>query len=261
LLGDKPLPQQMQQIKAMMHEMQCDVFFTPLEDRQKKLLLADMDATIVVGETLDDLAAEAGLGSEIAAITARAMAGELDFQDSLNERVKKLGGLPLCALEKTRARMELSKGADTAIKFLRAKGCASILVSGGFTYFTSAVAALCDFAGNHGNVLEIENSALTGRVLPPILDKDAKRQYLLEYTEKLGLTLSQTMAVGDGANDLPMLQLAGMGVGYKPKAIVAASIENCIVHSDLLSLIFIQGHTWQEVEKTLNYPETTPTLH
>lgn len=224
-----------------------DVFYLPSEHRRKKLLLADMDATIVEGETLDDLAAFAGLKDKIAAITQRAMRGELDFKQALEQRVKMLDGLSVTALAETLSAMKINAGATETIRVMRKHGAECYLVSGGFTYFTAAIAQACGFNGHHGNILEIERDVLTGNVIPPILDKESKLAFLRDYTEKCKILREETMAVGDGANDIPMLLEAGTGVGYQPKPLVKEQISNVIIHTDLTSLLYIQGYTWQDI--------------
>jgi len=221
---------------------QIDVFCTPAEGRQKKLLLADMDATIVTTETLDELAVHAGIGEKIAAITTRAMNGEIDFHAALTERVALLKGLSESVLTKTLAETSLTPGADILLSTLNKHQVPSVLVSGGFTFFTSAIARRAGFTAHHGNTLEIETGALTGRVIPPILDKNAKLNYLKEYAEKNGLSLKDTMAVGDGANDLPMLLAAGLGFGYRPKKLVRESLNNWIFYADLSAILYAQGY-------------------
>lgn len=224
-----------------------DVFYVPAEYRRKKLFLADMDATIVEGETLDDLAAQVGLKDKIAEITARAMRGELDFKAALEERVAMLKDLSETALEKTLKLMVINKGAIEAVQVMRAHGTECYLVSGGFTYFTEAIAKACGFNGHHGNQLDMLGGNLTGKVVPPNLDKQAKLNFLRQYAQKLGISMEETMAVGDGANDIPMLEAAGMGVGYHPKPLVREKISNIILHTDLTSLLYIQGYTWQDM--------------
>jgi len=241
-LSSAPSHELFETIKNQMSHHAVDVFLTPAEHRQKKLLLADMDATIVAGETLDDLAEQAGLKDKISEITARAMRGELDFKEALELRVGMLKNLSLSALQTTLSLMTINQGAVETIKIMREHGAKCYLVSGGFTYFTGAIAEICGFDGHHGNNLEIENELLTGRVIPPILDKDAKLSFLKHYTESLGLSPLDTMAVGDGANDIPMLVGAGCGVGYFPKPLVREKIANIIVHTDLTSLLYIQGY-------------------
>lgn len=242
------LPEFFKSIRESASQKFIDVFLTPAAHRRKKLLLADMDATIVEGETLDDLAAFAGLKEKISEITARAMRGELDFKQALEQRVKMLEGLSVTALEQTLATMKINAGAIEAVRVMRKHGAECYLVSGGFTYFTGAIAKACAFNGHHGNVLEIEDDHLTGKVIPPILDKNAKLAFLNQYTEKCGISKEQTMSVGDGANDIPMLLGAGTGVGYHPKPLVQEQISNLIIHTDLTSLLYIQGYTWLDLQ-------------
>ena len=251
-LDDKPLPAQLQSLKDLLDPHAIDVFIIPAAGRRKRLLIADMDATIVTGETLDELAAAAGLKHEIASITARAMRGELDFHAALTERVGMLKGLSVTALHATLAETKFSPGAETLVKVMTARGATCVLASGGFTFFTGAIAAKAGFQFHHGNTLGIENDRLTGEVIPPILDKQAKLNFLTQYKNRMGLDVEDTMAVGDGANDLPMLENAGLGLGFRPKPVVLQIIETCIVHSDLTSALYIQGYTWQEIDQVLN---------
>ncbi|MCB1720987.1 MAG: phosphoserine phosphatase SerB [Alphaproteobacteria bacterium] len=220
-----------------------DVFITPIENRRKKLVLADMDSTIVRGETLDDLAEHAGIKDQIAEITARAMNGELDFHAALNERVGLLKGLETTALDKTLSAMTINPGAQTLIQTMRKNGAHCVLVSGGFTFFTGAVAKQVGFHSHHGNVLEIEDGALTGKVKPPILDKHAKVECLRTYMDRFNLKPKDCLTIGDGANDIPMLKTAGLGIGYKPKPAVANQIDNLIIHGDLSAALYAQGFT------------------
>lgn len=224
-----------------------DVFCVSSHNRRKKLLLADMDATIVAGETLDDLASHIGIGAETAAITARAMRGELDFKAALLERVGKLKGVPSSVLAETLAASRINQGAQDVVRIMRRHGAACYLVSGGFTYFTGAIAEKCGFDGHHGNTLGIADGVLTGSVEGDILDKNAKLSFLEDYRVALGLDTSQTLTVGDGANDIPMLQAAGLGVGFYPKPLVRQAVPNAILHTDLTSLLYIQGYSWQDI--------------
>ena len=222
---------------------QIDVFCTPLVGRRKKLVLADMDATIVTSETLDELAAHAGIKEQIAAITQKAMDGKLDFKAALSERVALLKDLPVTALHTTLAATQLSPGAEIFIRTMKKHGAHCVLVSGGFTFFTDAIAARVGFDHHHGNTLEIDHDRLSGKVANPILDKDSKLGFLKSYAAELSLDLSQTLTIGDGANDLPMLKAAGLGIGYQPKAAVARDIENLIIHGDLTAALYAQGFT------------------
>jgi len=214
--------------------------------RRKKLLVADMDSTMVVGETLDDLAAFAGLKEHIAAITARAMNGELDFKEALRERVGLLAGLPADCLEKTYAHLRFMPGAETLVQTMKAHGAKAVLVSGGFKYFTSRVAAHCGFDRDLANEMEIENGKLTGKVVDPILDRSTKLQTLVSSAAEHSLPLTLTIAVGDGANDLEMIRAAGLGVAYHAKPIVAAEAQARVDHGDLTALLFAQGYRAEE---------------
>lgn len=224
---------QMKEARAEFSGDAMDIFCTPARDKPYKLLIADMDATMVTGETLDELAAHAGIGAKIAAITARAMNGELNFEDALRERVGLLKGLDESALHETLVNIEPTQGAQEFVAAMKAQGATCVLVSGGFTFFTQAIAARLGFDHHHGNRLIIENGKLTGEVGTPILGKEAKLAYLKEYTQKLGCDLADTVAIGDGANDLPMLQAAGLGIGYRPKPILEDSLVNCLFYADL----------------------------
>lgn len=221
---------------------QVDLFHT-LDDgfRCKKLLIADMDNTMVVGETLDELAAHCGLKERIASITEQAMRGELNFQEALRERVAMLKGLSATALERTASAIEVMPGAELLIRTMKKNGAVCVLVSGGFTAFTLRVAAQLGFDLSHGNTLEIINGSLSGIVQEPILDHSLKLHYLKHYTSLYNLQASQTMAVGDGANDLPMLKYAGLGVGFHPKPILREQLDNCVLYGDLTCLLYAQG--------------------
>jgi phosphoserine phosphatase len=219
-----------------------DVIAQAAAGRRKLLLVADMDSTIVTSETLDELAAFAGLKERIAAITARAMNGELDFAAALRERVAMLAGLDEAALERTWAATRLTAGARTLVATMRAHGAFCALVSGGFTFFTSRVRAQLGFDLDLANVLEVADGRLVGRVAEPILDRDAKLATLLRLTAERGLSLAETCAVGDGANDLKMLQAAGLGVAFRAKPAVAAAARVRVEHGDLEALLFAQGY-------------------
>lgn len=251
-VDDKPLPDQWAKLKEMLAPDRIDVFVTAAENRRKQMMIADMDATIVTTETLDELAEHAGLKDKISAITKRAMAGELDFEAALHERVGMLKDLQNEVLHKTLEETQLSEGAEILVKVMAASGATCVLVSGGFTFFTKVIADRAGFHFHHGNVLHVENNALTGKVTPPILGKEAKLQYLNEYAAKKGLSAKDVFAIGDGANDLPMLEAAGLGVGYYPKPLVLERLDNNILYSDLTAALYIQGFTAEEIEKALN---------
>lgn len=218
-----------------------DMVLTKARGRRKGLLVADMDSTIVTSETLDDLAAEAGLFEQVAAITKRSMNGEIDFAGALRERVGLLRGLELAALDRVWAHTRLTQGAKTLVATMRAHNALTALVSGGFTAFTARVAALCGFDLHRANVLHDDGAVLTGTVGEPILDRDAKLRTLEELTAQRRLKPAATLAVGDGANDLAMLGAAGLGIAFHAKPIVAAQIANRIDHADLRALLFAQG--------------------
>ena len=219
-----------------------DVFVTKFRGRRKAVLVADMDSTIVTTETLDEIAAFAGIKDEIAEITQRSMNGELDFCSALRERVAMLKGLDLSALEKTWEETKFCPGARELVATMKSFGATTALVSGGFTYFTSRVAEALGFDEHRSNTLLDDGTALTGEVGEPILDKDAKLTALNELAAARGVKLQATLAVGDGANDLPMLQAAGLGIAYYAKPVVAAQLANRIEHTDLTSLLFAQGY-------------------
>ena len=202
-----------------------DFALQPSETRVKRLLIADMDSTIVTTETLDEMAGEAGLKDQISAITARAMNGELDFESALRERMSLLAGMDAGVLERTYAGTELSPGAEAMVAGMRKAGAECRLVSGGFKYFTSRVAERLDFNGDQANDIEVLDGKLTGRVLDPILDKHAKLATLRALAaSELSISLDDAVTVGDGANDLPMLEAAGLGVAWRAKPSVAASV-------------------------------------
>ncbi len=225
-----------------------DVITTADEpNRRKRLLLADMDSTIVTSETLDELAAFAGLKEQIAAITKRAMNGELDFRSALRERVGMLKGLDVSALEATWAATELMPGAAELLGTMRAHGAHCVLVSGGFTFFTGRVAARLGFHAHYSNTLEIQGNQLAGTVADPILDRDAKLATLKRRASELGLPLAATLAVGDGANDLAMVQAAGLGVAFQAKPVVASAARARVDHCGLRALLFAQGFRAAEI--------------
>jgi phosphoserine phosphatase len=228
--------------RAALEGAPIDVLVSRTRGRRRGLLLADMDSTIVTGETLDELAEIAGIGEKIAAITRRSMNGEMDFREALRERVGMLKGLSLSALEQTWARTVLTPGATTLVATMRRHGAMTALVSGGFSYFTSRVGALCGFDHHRANILLDDGAALTGAVGEPILDRDAKLAALTELAALRGVRMAATMAVGDGANDLAMLKAAGLGVAFRAKPVVAAAVENRVDHADLRALLFAQGY-------------------
>ncbi|WP_309605527.1 phosphoserine phosphatase SerB [Phenylobacterium sp.] len=230
-------------LRGPMADQQLDWCLQPLEGRRKRLLVADMDSTIINVECLDELADFAGLKAEISAITERAMRGELAFEGALRERVAMLRGLPVTALAAAYdERVRLNPGARTLVRTMAADGARCLLVSGGFSYFTSRVAAAAGFHAERANTLGEAAGALTGLVGDPILGREAKLAALTEEAAALGLPLSATLAIGDGANDLAMIEAAGLGIAYRAKPIVAAQADARIDHADLTALLYFQGY-------------------
>jgi phosphoserine phosphatase len=231
----------------LLSDAPIDVVVQPAAHRRKRLLIADMDSTIIGQECIDELADFAGLKPRIAAITERAMRGELDFEAALKGRVAMLKGLPESALDECfRSRIRLNGGAETLVRTMNEAGATTVLVSGGFTYFVSRVARLAGFRHFQANELLIENGALAGVVCPPILGRSAKLSALRQYAADRSVPLAETMAVGDGANDLDMLAAAGLGVAYRAKPKVAEAAAASIRHSDLTALLYAQGLTRAE---------------
>lgn len=220
-----------------------DVVARPAQEASPpRLMLADMDSTIIGQECIDELAAIAGQRSRIAAITAAAMRGELDFAQALAARVAALAGLEATAIERVLLeRVRLNPGARTLVATLKAQGCRCVLVSGGFTAFTSRVAAAAGFDRHVANRLDIEAGRLKGTVRAPIVDAAAKRRVLVDEREALGLRPAQTLAVGDGANDIPMLQEAGLGIAWRAKPAAAAAAHGHIRHGDLAAVLWAAG--------------------
>jgi phosphoserine phosphatase len=226
-----------------MQALGVDLVIQPTANRRKRLLLADMDSTMIQQECIDELAAEAGVGAHVAGITARAMNGELDFNDALRERVALLKGLPEAVIEQVFTnRITLMPGGPALLATMKANGARAALVSGGFTEFTRRIAATLGFDENRANTLHIENGHLTGTVADPILGREAKVQALNEISAQMGITAADVIAVGDGANDLGMLDLAGAGVALHAKPSVAAQCDIRINHGDLTALLYIQGY-------------------
>ncbi len=234
---------------AEMQNMQVDLNVLPSENRKKKILLADMDSTMIQQECIDELAAQAGVGAKVANITARAMNGELDFEAALRERVGLLSGLSVDVIDTVWSdRITMMPGGKTLLATMKANGAYAALVSGGFTEFTSRVAEKLGFDENRANTLLKSGGTLSGQVGMPILGQDAKVEALQDVTQMLGLSPKDVIAVGDGANDLGMLTLAGTGVALHAKPSVQEKADIRINHGDLTALLFLQGYAASEFE-------------
>ena len=230
-----------------LQSLRVDLVVQPTAGRRKRLLIADMDSTMIRQECIDELADEAGVGAHVAGITARAMNGELDFEAALRERVALLKGLPEDVIARVlRDRITLMPGGPALLATMRANGAHAALVSGGFTAFTGAIARRLGFHENRANLLLAEGGVLTGTVAEPILGKEAKLQALQEITARLGIAPADALAVGDGANDLPMLLAAGMGVALHAKSKVQAECPVRVNHGDLTALLYLQGYGREE---------------
>jgi phosphoserine phosphatase len=231
-----------------------DVVVQPAARRRKRLFVADLESTIIENEMLEELAEFVGLRVLVAEITRRAMNGELDFAAALAERVALLNGLPATVLEEAAARIRLMPGARALLATLRAQGVRTALVSGGFTVFAKRVAADLGFDRVVANRLELVDGNIAGTVAEPIVGRDTKRETLLALAAEYGLPMSATLAVGDGANDLPMLLEAGLGVAFRAKPAVAAAARWRLDHADLTGLLYAQGYRREEIAES-------PTAH
>ena len=230
-------------LRAVIADAPIDVVVQEAETRRKKFLIADMDSTMIGQECIDELADVVGLKDKVSAITARAMNGEIAFEPALRERVALLKGLPITVVDDVIAqRITLTSGGPQLIATMKAKGFYTALVSGGFTVFTSRIAETLGFDENQANILIERDGILTGEVAEPILGKQAKVDALLAISEKLGISPDEALAVGDGANDLGMLGIAGSGIALHAKPTVAAQAKMRIDHGDLTALLYIQGY-------------------
>ncbi|WP_377297804.1 phosphoserine phosphatase SerB [Rhizobium sp. SGZ-381] len=234
-------------LRAAIGTLPVDVVVQDVETRRKKLLIADMDSTMIGQECIDELADVVGLKEKVSAITARAMNGEIAFEPALRERVALLKGLPIGVVDEViEKRITLTSGGPALIATMRAKGFYTALVSGGFTVFTSRIAKTLGFDENRANILIEKDGVLTGEVAEPILGKQAKVDALQDICTTLQISTAEAMAVGDGANDLGMIGLAGSGVALHAKPAVAAEAKIRIDHSDLSALLYIQGYRKHE---------------
>ena len=241
-----PTSEEARKLEAYLRERHptADVAVLPAATRRKGVLVCDMDSTLIGQECIDELAEFAGVGDRVRATTERAMRGEIGFEDALRERVASLAGLAESVLEECyRTRITLNPGARTLARTMAEAGATTVVVSGGFTFFADRVAEACGFAHAHANVLEIEDGVLTGRVVEPILGREAKLETLLRYSDN---DPSRACVIGDGANDLAMIQAAGMGIAYRAKPIVAEAARYRIDHTDLTTALIWQGYGQSE---------------
>jgi len=235
-------------LRTLTEDKPIDFVIQKASNRKKKVLIADMDSTMIDQECIDELAAEVGLKEEVSIITAKAMNGEIPFEDAIHERVSLLAGLEVSVInEIIKKRITLAAGGKTLLKTMKANGHYSALVSGGFTQFTSRIAKKLGFDEHHANQLIENDGKLTGKVHLPVLGADAKVDQLQNIANTRGLEPEDFIAVGDGANDLPMLQTAGTGVALHAKPSVAAEASIKIDHSDLTSLLYIQGYREEQI--------------
>lgn len=234
-------------VRALLADEAIDIVCQRAGNRRKRLLVADMDSTLIGQECIDEIAGFAGLKEKISAITERAMRGELEFESALRERVALLKGVDETALQTIfDQQITLNPGARTLARTMSAHGARTAIVSGGFTFFTSRVADAAGFDAHQGNELEISEGKLTGRVIEPIQGQQAKLEALRHYRNVMDLNRDDTLCVGDGANDLAMLGEAGLGIAYHAKPVVAAKAHACVNHSGLTALLFAQGYSRDE---------------
>ena len=241
------LPHLREVVETAVRFFPLDVCVQPWESRRKRLLVADMDSTIISCECLDEIADFAGVKDKVAAITERAMRGELEFEGALRERVAMIKGVSVADLERCfDERVRLNPGARTLVRTMAANGARCVLVSGGFTFFTARVAELAGFHAAKANWLKVEGEVLTGEVGEPILGREAKLQTLLEEAAGLDAGSEAALAIGDGANDLAMIEAAGLGVAYHAKPLVAARADARIDRGDLTAALYFQGYREDE---------------
>jgi phosphoserine phosphatase len=235
------------QIRQAFEDRRIDAAVIPGEHRRKKLLVADMESTIIEQECLDELAEDVGLRARISDITARAMRGEIDFEAAVKERVGLLRGLEASALDKLYSdRITIASGAQALVRTMKEHGAWCALVSGGFTFFTERIAERLGFDTHQANILEIRDGRITGCVAEPILGREAKLAALQRLAAERGVRAEEALAVGDGANDLAMIKAAGLGVAYRAKPLVAAEARAAIHYGDLTALLYLQGYRRDE---------------
>ena len=223
-----------------------DVNLVPADNRRKAILIADMDSTIITSESLDELAVWAGIGEQVAYITRRSMAGELDFETALDKRVAMLAGKPKELIDQIITSSKLTDGARILVQTMRAHGSFCYLVSGGFDVLSGPIAAQCGFHGHHANYLDHDGAIITGTVRKPVLDRQAKVTYLKYYCQLHNVDLASTASIGDGANDLGMLEQADFGVAFHGKQILRETVALQLNHTDLTGLLYLQGYKLDE---------------
>jgi phosphoserine phosphatase len=245
--GDAPVA-----VTEIVANRPIDMGIVPKQGRRKRLLLADMDSTMIAQECIDELGALAGAGDRIREITARAMRGELDFEGALKERVALMKGLPRDAISRVlRDRITLTPGGRVLVHTMRAHGAHTALVSGGFVEFTADVGTRLGFHEHRANEFIWRGDVMTGRVKEPILGRDAKLAALYDLCGRLGISAADALAVGDGANDIPMLAAAGLGVALHAKPKVREAVFVRVDHGDLTALLFLQGYRREEFMETV----------
>jgi phosphoserine phosphatase len=246
-IGDKPIQDLREHLQTFVADLPVDIVVQPVASRRKKLLVADMDSTVIGQECIDELADFAGLKGKVALITERAMRGEIEFEPALRERVALLKGLPASVVDRVLAeRITLDPGAKLLVATMRANGARAILVSGGFTSFVDRIRTMVGFDESYANRLIETDGNLAGEVEEPILGRAAKLATLEDAIIRLDLDASETLAVGDGANDLAMLGRAGLGIAYHAKPKVAEAADARVDHNDLTALLFAQGYRRSE---------------
>jgi phosphoserine phosphatase len=247
LFFDGDLAEIAESARAMFEGQAVDFLVQRTKNRRKKLLLADMDSTIITIECIDELADLMGLKAEISAITEQAMRGEIEFADALRHRVRKLAGIHRRDVQRVvDERIILSEGARTMVQTMRAHGAFTALVSGGFTFFTKQVRVQTGFDVDRANSLDFRNDELSGDLIEPILDSSAKLKFLKDFQKQRQLSVDQTAAIGDGANDIPMLEAAGLGIAYHAKPATRVAAGAAIDHTDLTSVLYYQGYKVSE---------------
>ncbi|TNE36745.1 MAG: phosphoserine phosphatase SerB [Alphaproteobacteria bacterium] len=234
-------------LTSLLADKPIDWAITPAEGRRKKLLLADMDSTMIKEECVDEIADHLGVGPKVAEITQRAMNGDLEFEPALRERVALLKGLPISDLEEIfKTRIHCREGGRTLVQTMRAHGAKAALVSGGFTFFTTRVSAALGFEASRANTLNENGGVLDGTVGEPILGPEAKVEALTHYCKEYGLTHDEVIAAGDGSNDVGMIRAVGLGVAIHAKPVLEREADACIRHTGLTSLLFLQGYRRDE---------------